>query len=103
MRFTGIVETLLVSSVTPIDGEFVDARFSFTAKKSADESATADVSKAFIAEIERQLEQDIPIWEHKVMHTRPMLCDGDGPIGTYRRWCKQFYLPEPSGSGPVAG
>ncbi|MEX2247833.1 MAG: Rieske 2Fe-2S domain-containing protein [Dehalococcoidia bacterium] len=98
VRFTGIVETLIVSSVTPIDGEYVDVRFSFTTKKLGNEAATANVARAFIAEIERQLGQDIPIWEHKVMKMRPILCDGDGPIGLFRRWCKQFYLPEPNGS-----
>ncbi len=95
VRFTGIVETLLVSSVTPIDGEYVDVRFSFMAKKAGSESLTQNVRKAFIAEIERQLSQDIPIWEHKIMVERPVLCDGDGPIGIFRRWCKQFYIDPP--------
>ena len=71
VRFTGIVETLLVSSVTPIDGEYVDVRFSFTTKKLGNDDATAGVGKAFIAEIERQLGQDIPIWENKVMKIAP--------------------------------
>jgi nitrite reductase/ring-hydroxylating ferredoxin subunit len=91
VRFTGIVETMLVSSVTPIDGQYMDVRFSFKVKKLGNADATAGVGKAFIAEIERQLGQDIPIWEHKIMKSRPVLCDGDGPIGVYRRWCKQFY------------
>ena len=43
------------------------------------------------AEVSRQLEQDIPIWENKVYLSRPVLCDGDGPIGVFRRWAKQFY------------
>ena len=94
-RFTGIVETLIVTSVTPIDGEYVDVRFSFTVKKLGKDDATANVGRAFIAEIERQLGQDIPIWEHKVMKTRPMLCDGDGPVGIFRRWAKQFYVSAP--------
>ncbi|MHB8685457.1 MAG: Rieske 2Fe-2S domain-containing protein [Dehalococcoidia bacterium] len=96
VRFTGIVETLLVSSVTPIDGEYVDVRFSFKTKKMGNEAITSNVGKAFVAEIERQLGQDIPIWEHKIMKARPVLCDGDGPIGLFRRWSKQFYLAEPS-------
>jgi nitrite reductase/ring-hydroxylating ferredoxin subunit len=91
VRFTGIVETMLVSSVTPIDGEYMDVRFSFSVKKLGSDSATAGVGRAFIAEIERQLGQDIPIWENKIMKSRPVLCDGDGPIGVYRRWAKQFY------------
>ncbi|MDP9237270.1 MAG: Rieske 2Fe-2S domain-containing protein [Chloroflexota bacterium] len=96
VKFTGIVETMLVSSVTPIDGEYVDVRFSFMVKKLGNDNATAGVGRAFIAEIERQLGQDIPIWEHKIMKMRPALCDGDGPIGIYRRWAKQFYTAEPA-------
>ena len=52
-------------------------------------------SRAFIKEIERQLGQDIPIWENKVMKMRPVLCDGDGPVGIFRRWAKQFYVTAP--------
>ncbi len=94
VRFTGIVDTLIVSSVTPIDGEYVDVRFSFKTKKLANEQATTGVGKAFIAEIERQMGQDIPIWENKIMRSPPVLCDGDGPIGLFRRWSKQFYMPD---------
>jgi nitrite reductase/ring-hydroxylating ferredoxin subunit len=35
--------------------------------------------------------QDLPIWEAKVHLTRPALAEGDGPIGAYRKWTKQFY------------
>ncbi len=95
VRFTGIVETLLVSSVTPIDGEYLDVRFSFSVKKMANEDATKGVARAFVKEIERQLGQDIPIWENKVMKSPPVLCDGDGPVGIFRRWAKQFYTTAP--------
>ena len=44
------------------------------------------LGRAFIREIERQFSQDIPIWENKGHLERPMLCDGDGPIGLIRRW-----------------
>ncbi len=91
IRFTGIVETLLVSSVTPIDADNVDVRFSFMVKKVGGKSVTGGVGRAFVAEIERQLEQDRPIWENKTQHKAPVLCDGDGPIALFRRWCNQFY------------
>lgn len=97
-RFTGLAETLLVNSVTPIDYETVDCRFAFTIKKVGGRSLTKGVAAAFIKEIKRQLEQDIPIWENKVFLERPALCGGDGPIGMYRRWCKQFYV-EPGEAG----
>jgi phenylpropionate dioxygenase-like ring-hydroxylating dioxygenase large terminal subunit len=90
-RFTGIVETLLVAGITPIDEEYVDVRFSFTVKKAIDQDVTSTVGAAFMREIERQLGQDIPIWENKVYVSPPLVVDGDGPIGIFRRWVKQFY------------
>jgi nitrite reductase/ring-hydroxylating ferredoxin subunit len=37
------------------------------------------------------VEQDIPIWENKKYLSPPALAEGDGPIGMYRQWAKQFY------------
>jgi hypothetical protein len=91
VRFKGLIETLLVSSVTPIDGEHVDVRFSFSLKKLGGADMTRGVGAAFIGEIARQLDQDIPIWENKTQWERPVLCDGDGPIGLFRKWSRQFY------------
>lgn len=38
--------------------------------------------------------QDFPIWENKAYVSSPRLAKGDGPIGLYRKWARQFY---PSG------
>ena len=38
-----------------------------------------------------QFENDVPIWENKVYRPTPILCDGDGLIAEFRRWCQQFY------------
>lgn len=35
--------------------------------------------------------QDFKIWENKVYVTHPALAKGDGPIGRYRQWTRQFY------------
>ncbi len=41
--------------------------------------------------------QDRDVWEHKTHVARPLLVDGDGPIGRYRAWCRQFYAaPTPA-------
>ncbi len=98
VRFKGVVETLLVSSVTPIDSDHVDVRFNFSVKKLGGRDITSGVGKAFVTEVTRQLDQDIPIWENKIQWERPVLCDGDGPIGMFRTWCRQFYTP--SGEAP---
>lgn len=103
VRFKGIVETLLVSSMTPVDEEHIDVRFSFTLKKLPDKDVTKSVGKAFIGEVSRQLEQDIPIWENKVYWDHPVLCDGDGPIGLFRKWSRQFYsTPQEAGDDAAA-
>ena len=34
---------------------------------------------------------DVPIWEHKAYIHPPALAQGDGPVGRYRAWTKQFY------------
>ena len=98
VRFSGIVDTLLIACVTPIDGEYVDVNFVFTVKKLANENATRGVGAALIADIEKQMREDTPIWEHKIYHERPLLCDGDGPIAQYRRWSKQFYSENREGA-----
>jgi hypothetical protein len=100
-RFKGIVETLLVAGPTPIDEDYVDVRFAFTVKKHEFKHVTSTVGAHFIAEIERQLGQDIPIWENKIYINPPLVCDGDGPIGIFRRWCKQFYGEEATSGGSV--
>lgn len=91
-RFLGLAETLLVNSVTPIDEEYVDARFSFMVKKTGGADITRGIGMAFIQEIQRQVEQDKPIWENKAYVKPPILSDGDGPIMRYRRWASQFYV-----------
>jgi len=77
--------------VDGIDEDYVEIRFAFTIKKLAHKDVTKTVGRAFIAEIERQLNQDIPIWENKRYVNPPLLCDGDGPIGMFRKWARQFY------------
>ena len=35
--------------------------------------------------------QDFNIWQNKEYVHPPALAKGDGPVGQYRVWCKQFY------------
>ena len=90
----GFVREGVLREAAHVDGEYVDVRFSFKTKKMGNEAVTSNVANAFIAEIERQMGQDIPIWENKIMKSPPVLCDGDGPIGLFRRWSKQFYVAD---------
>lgn len=35
--------------------------------------------------------RDVDLWENKVHLPKPVLCPGDGPVHTFRRWYRQFY------------
>ncbi|HSN97528.1 MAG TPA: Rieske 2Fe-2S domain-containing protein [Candidatus Nanopelagicales bacterium] len=45
--------------------------------------------------------QDFTIWRHKRYVQAPALAEGDGPIGRYRRWARQFYAGEAGARGGV--
>ena len=95
-RFEGIGETLLVITGTPIDEELHESIIRFRFRVLDGDAATAQaLGDAFIAEVTRQHGQDVPIWEHKKFHENPVLCDGDGPIHSIRKYYQQFYA-EPS-------
>lgn len=46
--------------------------------------------------------QDFVIWEHKRYIQPPALAEGDGPIGKYRTWARQFYHEQPIPSPALA-
>ena len=43
----------------------------------------------------RDVLRDVAIWRRKRFRPRPRLCRSDGEIGTYRRYCRQFYPDRP--------
>lgn len=91
VKFTGIIDTILVTATTPIDGGQTETRFHFYVRNMGDEATNSSVGKAFAAEINKQFEEDKPIWEHKAHLVRPALADNDGPFTKFRKWYAQFY------------
>ena len=49
------------------------------------------MNQILLSQQKRDVIQDVVIWEGKRFRTPPRLCRADGPIGTYRRYCRQFY------------
>ncbi|WP_437638155.1 Rieske 2Fe-2S domain-containing protein [Sorangium sp. So ce854] len=86
IRFTGIVELLFVNTVTPVDDELVDVRVAFWLRNGGAER----LGQALAAEVCRQIEEDIPIWENKIYRPQPVLCAGEKSIMTLRKWSSQF-------------
>jgi len=98
----GVVKYLFLTTVTPIDDEYVDARFVVSMKKKGGPEVTKLILDRIMEDEEKQVRRDIPIWENKSFPNPPLLCDGDGPVGMFRKWAKQFYGPwhEPSQDKP---
>ena len=90
-RFSGIADLLVLTTGSPIDPDHTHTRLQFSVKKLPSSDATRGVGRAFIAEIERQFQQDIPIWENKAHWERPLLTEGEAEIAMLRRWARQFY------------
>ncbi len=87
-HFTGICETLSANYMAPIDDVSMEFSVIFLHPRGSEESG---VARAICEDLVKQVGEDIPIWENKRFHRRPVLCEGDGPIADYRRWCLQFY------------
>jgi len=49
------------------------------------------VAAETMRQYEHDVRQDWDIWERKIYVHPPRLAEGDGPIGPYRQWCRQFY------------
>jgi hypothetical protein len=78
--------------VTPIDGQYVHARYTFFV---ALDPATGEKSRmgvGFARDFCKQIEQDIPIWEAKIYRDKPALARGETAITEFRNWAKRSYV-----------
>ena len=84
----GIVEVVLVSQIREIRKPrravtglgFIPVKFRHRL-----------MNRIMLAQQKRDVLQDVLIWGKKRYRPRPRLSRADGPIGTYRRYCRQFY------------
>ena len=76
---------------TPIDDEQIAIFGVSNIKEMADPGYTREIDNIFYHAFLTDFPKDFPIWENKAYLDKPMLAGGDGPIGRYRRWCRQFY------------
>ena len=49
------------------------------------------MNKIILSAQKRDVLQDVVIWGRKQYRSRPRLCQSDGEIGMFRRYCAQFY------------
>jgi hypothetical protein len=92
VRFKGLVDTILVATVSPVTNEMTRAHYAFYQRKEDVDGVKGRIGKALIANIKQQMEEDLVIWDRKKYYARPLLCDGDGPFAKFRRWYGQFLV-----------
>ena len=91
LRTSGQLETYFLTATTPIDDEYVELRLLFLVRDADGSGTLPSDRRALLDATIRNVERDVPIWEHKVYRERAPLVQGDGPIGVLRKWARQFY------------
>jgi len=92
LSYAGMFTTALHTGLTPIDAETTHFRTAIIGRKDGrSEDETVALLRAYMDDQSLAIEQDFAIWQTKKFRPRPLLCDGDGPIGEYRRWARRFY------------
>ena len=88
-RVTGLMAGVSVQTLTPIDDEQIEIAHNYWVRRS--ETTPKEQVEAFYDFYAKDWELDFELWNHKIFRPRPLLAEGDGDIGLYRRWYKQFY------------
>ena len=89
---------------TPIDGELMDFTIATQVRRFRSQGnflvglgflpaglRQKMMCRMTLKEVEHYVNQDVIIWERKRFQAPPRLSVEDGPIGLYRRYCRQFY------------
>jgi len=90
------IEAGVILNTTPVDEEHCEITIVARHRKSWNPLWNAILRPAMQHEIRSDFANDIPIWEAKRYHERPVLSAADGPIHVLRKWARQFYAEPPA-------
>jgi phenylpropionate dioxygenase-like ring-hydroxylating dioxygenase large terminal subunit len=91
VRHRGLGRSCTILTVRPIDGDMVDARYTFFVQTDTETGEMSRMGLGFARDFCKQIEQDIPIWESKIYRDRPQLARGEGGITEFRSWAMRSY------------
>lgn len=91
VRHRGLGSSCTLLTVTPVDGELIEARYTFFVALDPESGEKSRMGLGFARDFCKQIEQDIPIWENKLYRDRPQLAHGESAIMTFRAWAEQSY------------
>lgn len=92
VRYSTLVDICMITTNVPVDTEHSQQHNHIWYRNPERDPKVDRIGQAFCDEVNRQLGDDVPIWENKRYLSDPRLCDGDGPIAKFRRWAGQFYI-----------
>lgn len=99
MKALGLRTRQLVLA-TPTDEGRIDLRIAMSVptpwRGPLGRTLAGALSRVLMVMYRNDVAQDFRVWEHKRYVARPALAEGDGPVGVYRRWARQFYAREVS-------
>jgi hypothetical protein len=83
-------EMLVYNSAQPISRDETLLRWTLIVRNEISEFVGDQVMDGII----EGLSDDYPIWENKVHRRQPVFCQGDETLVLFRKWVRQFYLPD---------
>jgi phenylpropionate dioxygenase-like ring-hydroxylating dioxygenase large terminal subunit len=98
------VSATMFSYTQPVSRERSQMNMSFRHKDYPAGSKELHIAKKLIDHMMHEAEGetsagfesvDMIIWNNKKYRRNPLLCDGDGPILTFRKWFRQYYAAGP--------
>jgi hypothetical protein len=84
IRFT------IAFAITPIDEEWIDFHFTVMYKRAPIPFGWL-MRTAMLKRVMKEIAEDIPVWENKTSHQRPVLSELDRSLIKFRKWNYQFY------------
>ena len=93
VRHRGLGASCTLLTATPVDGEYVDARYTFLVQRDRGGGAggMSRLGVGMMKDFMKQITQDIPIWENKIYRRKPQLASGEGAVTNFRDWAQQSY------------
>jgi hypothetical protein len=83
-------EMMVYNSAQPISRDETLLRWTLIVRNEIAEFVGDQVMDGII----EGLSDDYPIWENKVHRKQPIFCKGDETLVLFRKWVRQFYLPD---------
>ncbi len=89
-EFIDVTHVVQSQQVTPIDAHRTHLRWQMYHIPGLSDGRLR-VTAARMRDLVKQVNQDIPIWNRKRFHDKPLLVKGDGPILAYRQQYAKYY------------